>query len=241
MQIHPDKAGYFRDKVNNKKRRETERKLLNVDPAAIEKRLDSAGAIETFRGNVITRYYGEVNLDLLFSYFDIDGSEVRVGSSGAFCRFREMHDDDGSTVLHIVETKVYDVQLPLFGAVSGASNPTPLAMSHFDIGYVLSREEFVRLETFYRMGGGRLRDLEKKRRLVSILPGVGGLEFALDNIEGPVIVEPFLEVEGESLEAYLYGVERLGFRYTDLKNVSAKELIKKKLEEIEQKSGPDQI
>lgn len=201
--------------------REIERKFLEVDTQDIEKRLQNAGAVEVFRGRVTSDYYSvreqEEGLEFLSRVFGLRKEDIIVGSGGAFSRLREMVDDDG-TKIYSFETRVREITL---GGIS---------TTHADVGDVCSLASYRSLEGLHRDHPAlQYREREIKKRLVCILPGFVGLEYALDEILQPETVSPYLEIEvsgsDPSFELLLEGVRKLGLDETKLARTSARKLI----------------
>ena len=229
MQKQLDKKKYFQTKVKDK-RPEVERKLLNdVTWQSMEVKLEEMGAIEVFRGEVISYYY-DASPEFLANFFKEYRDIIKVGSSGGFWRLREMNDKDGSN-FYFAETRLHKVQISLFGAERMELTKMFDNYSSFDF----DRRMY--------SGSLNLRQIEKKERLLCILPKVEqfsfiksgnveyvrGLEYALDKITEPTHVDPYLEVEAHSVELYFYGVKAIGRDTNDFIDCSAKKLIDNEL------------
>ena len=233
MEVHPDKAEYFRLKCEAE-RSEIERKRLNVDLSDITSRLESQGAVEVFNGKITSTYF-DAGLDFLAGFYNLAPEVLGTISNDAnfhgFSRLREMVDDDGKTTIYFVETRIRD---------SGRLN------MRIDYGGVLDdRNIFRYVQGVHRGAQGNPRQIEVKRRAAYILDDCPGLEFSIDNIIGVTDEEgishtnlgiaTYLEVEAISLELYLHGVSLVGATLEDFSDISAKGLIAAALE---RKVGP---
>lgn len=219
MQKIGNKVGYFAAKIK-RRRREIERKLLEIDPNDIERRLETAGAVEVFRGIVISHYYGikeqDEGLEFLSHIFGLRVEDIVVGSGGAFSRLREMYDDDG-TKIYCFETRINEVRVGNLATTA-------------DVGDVCSLSAYRSLEGLHRDHPAlEHREREVKKRLTCILPEYDGLEYALDIITEPERVQPYLEIEvsgaDPSFELLIEGTRRLDLDPSKLVNISARRLI----------------
>ena len=211
MEKHRDKISYFRDKIKHKN--QIERKLLNISINGMEKMFSDMNAIEVFRGNVISYYY-DVPLDFVARFFGIDSDKIRLGSSGGFLRLREMFDDD-STELYFAETRIKNIQISIFGA------------DYLEYGRMFDHEGFEYLKAIHD-SALHLRETEKKKRIILIIPNSRGLEYCLDTIYEPFNVEPYMEVEADSMEKYLSGISLINKTHDDFVDISARRLIEQK-------------
>lgn len=223
ISMHPDKVDYFRRKAESE-RFEVERKRLDIDPSDVTSRLEAEGAVEVFKGRIVSTYFN-AGLDFLAGFYNLDPKVLEALGADAgfhgFSRLREMVDDDGETIIYLVETRIRD---------------TSRLNMHVDYGRVLDDEDIFR----YVRGGhmsaqGKPRQVEVKRRSAYILPDCPGLEFSIDNIVevtcndgvtyGDLGIAPYLEVEAISVELYLRGVSLVGATPEDFVDTSAKKLI----------------
>jgi len=213
-----DIEDYFRSKSNI----EYERKKLNInqtDPDLIE-RLESLGALEVFRGEVISDYYyGDPKEPLFLVYLQMCGTLENIGDKQLkpWIRLRTMTDDMG-LVLYFAETKCLTETPGAKEELGGLTNIEILNL----IKNKLIEEKLL---TY-------MRKREIKRRSIYVLPGENGkeyrpgLEYNLDLISAPVKVDQFLEIEGTDEESFLYGVRKVGMQESEFNKISAKDLIK---------------
>ena len=232
LKIHPDKVKYFKDKATRAES-ELERKSkiessdgtpIRRDMIKLEQMLQEKGGIEVFRGKITTRYYGVTNneegINYLSELFDLEISQLRFGSSGAFSRLREMIDDDG-TKIYIIGTRI-EKHLITEGTRLGS----------IDLEIIDTNPLHYRISAANNSHNSALtfREEEVKRRNCYILPGLEGVEYSIDIITEPEIVLPYIEIEisGSMIpETYDKAIQLIGLTMDDFVKESARTRIQK--------------
>ncbi len=233
LPIHPQKLNYFKkrftskgynfeDKLIFRASPEVEKKLLEVHPDDIEEKLIKVGAMEIFRGKVISFYYRPLTLEFLQQFYQFSEDTVSgiksQGINEGFSRLRTMIDRDNITCIYLVETKI-----KRFDELTGKKEV-------FEYGQLLpDRTVFSMVDKHHRKEyRGEPTEVEVKERLICRIPGVRGLEYCLDRVYQPELLPHYLEVEGTSESIFDKGVSRLGLNPSSFIDISVRTLLQKR-------------
>ncbi len=206
---------------------EIERKVLRINAGDLTSRMEDARCLEVFQG-VVTSLYFEGDPLAVFGPFMIrrliPGLVITTGDvngTKAWIRLRQMIDEKTGERFHFGETKSY------------LGDETGKRVGYVEFSKAIDHRVFDDLRTDYlKSGTVNLRETEAKRRGVYVLPPYTdeseyrhGIEYSIDSITQPVIIDSLLEIEVNEAELLAEAAQILGIPLDSLIQKSTRKLI----------------